>query len=82
MIKSISSKLWAALTAAFFLVGALITAYLKGGKARANEIKAETEEAAREYQNAGSEALIKGLEKESQVKHEKVDSDTFVKHFK
>jgi hypothetical protein len=50
-------------------VGGLILAFLKifsmGKTSAQNEIKAQTEETAREYENAGSEALIKGLEKES-----------------
>ena len=69
------NKLWGYIAAAGALVAAIFIAYFKGSQAKANEIKAETEEAAREYQNAGSEALIGGLEDEQKVKNEKVDTD-------
>jgi ABC-type sugar transport system substrate-binding protein len=51
---------------------ALFAAFRSGGKSKVNKIKAEAEETAREYENAGSEAMIGGLEKEAQVKNEKV----------
>ena len=45
-------------------------------KKRADEASAalEREETAREYQQAGSEALIGGLKREEEAKHEKIDT--------
>ena len=65
-------------------VGGLILAFLKifsmGKTSAANEIKAETEEAAREYENAGAEAYINGIENEAEVRNEKVTTSA-VDHF-
>ena len=46
------------------------------GKAKANEIKAEAEAEAREYEKAGSDALIGGLQRE----HKEVDKPIDVKN--
>jgi len=56
-------------------------AFRAGQLSKANQIKAEAEEAAREYQNAGSEALIGGLDKELKVRNEK-HNDTADNHFR
>ena len=69
------SKIWAMLGIVMGAIAAIFGAFFAGSKSKANEIKAETEEAAREYQNAGSEALIGGLEDEQKVKNEQVDTD-------
>ena len=59
-------------------VGGLILAFLKifsmGKTSAANKIKAETEEAAREYERAGSEALIGGLKREQEKADEDIDT--------
>jgi len=74
-------KIYAAIAVIFGLIAAIFTAFFKGGQSKANEIKAETEEAAREYQSAGSDALIGGLENEAKVKDEKIDPDNPRDHF-
>ena len=65
-------------------VGGLILAFLKifsmGKTSATNEIKAETEETAREYENAGADAYIGGMENEAEVKSEKVNTSA-VDHF-
>jgi len=53
---------------------ALFAAFRSGGKSKINEIKAEAEETAREYENAGSEAMIGGLNKEAAVQDETIDT--------
>jgi len=67
------SRLYAILgiISGFFI--ALFTAFKSGQKSKAMEIKAETEEAARKYEQAGSEAMVAGLEKEEAVKNETVN---------
>ena len=60
-----------------FISAAFITvflAYREGGKSKQNEIKAMAEEVAREYESAGSEALIGGISKEELVKNEAVNN--------
>ena len=60
-------------------VGGLILALLKifsmGKTSATNKIKAESEEAAREYERAGSEALIGGLNREQEKTNEAIDTD-------
>ena len=48
-------------------------AYFKGGQAAKNKIKAETEAEAREYERAGYDALIGGLEKEKKISDRPVE---------
>ena len=64
--------------AAMAFVGGLILAFLKifsmGQTSATNKIKAESEEAAREYERAGSEALIGGLNREQEKADEDIDT--------
>ena len=69
-------KIYAAAGIIFGVIAAIFTAWFKGGQFKENEIKAKSEETAREYQQAGSEAIIGGIEKENQVRNEKVDTDS------
>jgi gas vesicle protein len=57
------------------IIAALFTAFAKGASSAENKIKAKQERAAREYENAGSEALIGGLENEQKAKTEPVDTN-------
>ena len=68
------TKLWAMLGAIGGVILALFASFRAGAKGKANEIKAQQEQAAREYEKAGSEALIGGLENEQKVKDEEVDT--------
>lgn len=68
-------KLKAILAAIVGTVIALFMAFRKGEKSATNEIKAESEEAAREYERAGSEALIGGLKREQEKTNEAIDTD-------
>ena len=68
------AKLWAILGAIGGVILAIFSAFRAGSKSKTHEIKAQQEEAAREYEKAGSEALIGGLEKERQAKDEEVDT--------
>ena len=49
--------------------------YAKGSKAKENEIKAQAAEEALDYLNAGSEAIITGLNKEGVIRNESHSSD-------
>ena len=69
-------KIYAAAAIVFGAIIAVFTAFIAGGRSKENEIKAEAEAIAREYENAGSDAIIGGLEKERGVRSEKVDSTT------
>ncbi len=55
------------------LIGNLF-AYFAGQKSATNKLKAEAEETAREYERAGSEALIGGLEREQKLRDKGVDT--------
>ena len=59
----------------------ILTAFKKGEKLKAAEIKAETEEVAREYERAGSEAMVAGLNKEKEVQNEVINPDDSRNHF-
>ena len=62
--------------AAFFgFIATIFAAFYKGGQSAKNKIKAESEQAAREYERAGSEALIGGLKREQEAKTAKIDTD-------
>jgi|GEM_PF-4112337 len=74
-------KIYAALSIISVVLLGIWKAFTSGQKSKDSEIKAETEEAARDYQNAGSEALIGGLEQEQKVQNEKV-TDTASNHFR
>jgi len=62
------------LAGAIAVIVAIFTAYRSGSKSKQNEIKAQAEEAAREYENAGSEAMIGGLQNELKVTNEDIDN--------
>ncbi len=74
-------KIYAAIAAAFGLIATIFVAYFKGGQAKKHEIKGKTEEAARKQQQASSNALVDGLEKEQEVRNEEVDADSPRDHF-
>lgn len=61
------------------ILGLALSLFNKGKKAATDEIKAETEAEAREYEKAGEQAMIAGLTKEGQ----KADEETDIKrrHF-
>ena len=70
MIEKITSVL---------LVIASVLAFVFRGKAASAKVDLEQErrersDAAREYEQAGSEAMVSGLEKEQEVEHETVDA--------
>lgn len=79
-LKSIGNKFLAVAS----VVGLLALGWLRvsrsSERAGQDKVKAEAEEAAREYQNGGSEALIGGLENEAKVRNEKTDTN-IVDHF-
>ncbi|WP_372743282.1 hypothetical protein [Neptunomonas sp.] len=68
------SKIWAFLAAIGGILLGVLKVFSLGQKSAENKIKAQQEEAAREYENAGSEAMISGLEKERKAKDDKVDT--------
>lgn len=68
------SKFKIYIAAALAAVATVFVAFFSGSKSATNKIKAESEEAAREYERAGYEAGRAGLENEQKVRHEKVDA--------
>ena len=56
------------------VISAVFWGLLQREKKEQAQGKVEREETAREYENAGSEALINGLEKEQQVNNETIDT--------
>ena len=72
-IRSVASGAWGYLAAAGAAVAAIFIAYQKGRKGKEYEQRAMNEAAAREYERAGSEALVGGLENERKIADEKID---------
>ena len=68
------SKLKLILGGALAIIVALFVAFTKGSKANQNEIKAETEEVAREHEVKAKDATIDGLEKEAAINAENIDT--------
>lgn len=69
--------LWAKVVGLFgfiaTILGLVISIYNKGRKSAANEIKAKSEEEAREVEKAGSEAIISDIQKQQEIRDEKID---------
>ena len=59
----------------FATIVGIFATFFAGKKAGKNEVKLAAEEGAREYQNAGSEAMIGGLEKEQKLFSKGVATD-------
>jgi len=74
ILKSIGSKIWALLALAGMIVFGYLKVTVDAKKSARNKIKAEAEETAREYENAGSEAMISGLKKEAKVRNETINT--------
>ena len=68
------SKVYALLAAIGGVLLAVLSAFKKGEKSGKAQVKAEAEEAARAYQEAGSEAMVTGLKAEQEIKNEKVNT--------
>lgn len=66
-------KIWLAAAGAFAV--AVMYALQQKAKAQSAEQRADMAEAAREYENAGSEAMVTGLHNEHKVRNEKADPD-------
>ena len=66
-IKAIGAAILATIVAVFAI-------FRKGEKSATTKIKAQAEEAAREYEQAGSEAMIGGLERESEALKKPIDT--------
>jgi len=60
-----------------FLAGILsiFFAYFKGSQAATNKIKAQSEEAAREYERAGYEAGLDGMKREQEELKKPIDTE-------
>ena len=68
------TKIKAYITAAASVAAVIFYALFQRQKAARAEEKAEREEAVREYQQAGYEALVGGLKNEERAKNEKVNT--------
>ena len=68
------SKIKIFLAAGLGIAIAMIMAFRKGGKSAANEIKAETEASARDYQQEANKAILTGMEQEAKKRNEKIDT--------
>lgn len=68
------ARVYAILAAIGAIIMTIFGAFRAGSKSKANEIKAEAEQAAREYRDAGAEATIAGLDRERKIINEKVDT--------
>ena len=64
-----------AIVAFFGYIPTIFAAFYKGWQSAKNKIKAESEETAREYERAGSETLIGGLNREQENVNEDIDTD-------
>lgn len=75
------SKIYAALAALVAVAGAFVATFFQGKKSATNEIKAKSEEKARDQERDAHEALADGLQNEHKAANEKVDPDQPRDHF-